>query len=348
MWDQGFASELYTETLAINRRADELGFDGVCFAEHHYGTTSITPSPNLTAAATATHTSNAKIVLMGNCLPLHAHPVRVAEELAMIDVMSGGRLVSGFIRGGVREYSAYGIEIRQGREMFQEAWDLIVKCWTDDEPFAWHGKHYDYDVVSILPRPLQEPHPQIILGGNTAESIEWAAQHHVPLLTSLSPTSQIIETFDYYRSYAAKECGWTPSAKHTGVSRHVYVSSSDKKAREEAADHVRLTFRAPGKRDDAAEMNSGDSGRHTDRSFAYKTEEHQHRPRANDMQYEQLERDGYIIVGGPDTVVRKIKEQQETLGVGTFIIYCPFGAMEPAETRRVVELFGKEVLPHLH
>jgi alkanesulfonate monooxygenase SsuD/methylene tetrahydromethanopterin reductase-like flavin-dependent oxidoreductase (luciferase family) len=66
------------------------------------------------------------------------------------------------------------------------------------------------------------------------------------------------------------------------------------------------------------------------------------------MQYEQLERDGYIIVGGPDTVVRKIKEQQETLGVGTFIIYCPFGAMEPAETRRVVELFGKEVLPHLH
>jgi alkanesulfonate monooxygenase SsuD/methylene tetrahydromethanopterin reductase-like flavin-dependent oxidoreductase (luciferase family) len=348
LWDQELASELYHETLAIDRLADELGFDGVCFAEHHYGTTSLTPSPNLTAAAVATHTSNAKIVLMGNCLPLHAHPVRLAEELAMIDVMSGGRLVSGFIRGGVREYTAYSIEIRQGREMFQEAWDLIVKAWTDPEPFAWHGQHYNYDVVSILPRPLQQPHPQIVLGGNTAESIEWAAEHRVPLFTSLSPTSQIAETFAYYRTYAQESCGWTPSPEYNGVSRHVYVGTTDAKAREAAEDHVRLNFRAPASRGEAAAMNQLDGGRHTERSFDYKTEQHQHRPRSGDMQYEQLEREGYIIVGSPDTVVRKIKEQQEALGgFGTFIPYIPFGEMQPPETRRVVELFGKEVLPHL-
>lgn len=96
-------------------------------------------------------------------------------------------------------------------------------------------------------------------------------------------------------------------------------------------------------------MNRLDSGRHTARSFAYKTQPHQHRPRGADMGFDQLDREGYIIVGSPDTVVRKIKEQQAALGgFGTFIAYIPFGRMEPPETRRVVELFGKEVLPHLH
>src|SRR5207248_10788405 len=127
----------------------------------------LTPSPNVLAAAVATHTTNAKIVLMGNCLPLHGHPVRLAEELAMIDVLSGGRLVSGFLRGGAREYSAYGIDLETGREMFKEAWELIVKAWTDPEPFAWHSNNYDYDVVSILPRPIQHPHPPLITGANT-------------------------------------------------------------------------------------------------------------------------------------------------------------------------------------
>jgi alkanesulfonate monooxygenase SsuD/methylene tetrahydromethanopterin reductase-like flavin-dependent oxidoreductase (luciferase family) len=102
LYDAQRAMDLYEGAMAVDRRADELGFDGVCFAEHHYGRTAVSPSPNLLAAAVATHTERAKIVLMGNCLPLHGHPVRLAEELAMIDVMSGGRLVSGFIRGGTR------------------------------------------------------------------------------------------------------------------------------------------------------------------------------------------------------------------------------------------------------
>ncbi len=216
LFDARLATRIYHEGLAINRRADELGFDGVCFAEHHYGTTAIVPSPNLTAAAMATQTTHARIVLMGNCLPLHAHPVRLAEELAMIDVLSGGRLVSGFLRGGAREYGAYGINIAEGRGRFEEAWDLIIRAWTEDEPFAWQGEFFHYDVVSILPRPLQQPYPRIVMGANSAESIEWAAEHQVTLITSQSPTSQIAETFAYYRRYAQEHCGWTPGPELIG------------------------------------------------------------------------------------------------------------------------------------
>jgi len=347
MFDGSRAQELYASGIAIDRRADELGFDGICFAEHHYGRTAASPSPNVLAAAVATHTERAKIVLMGNCLALHGHPVRMAEELAMIDVMSGGRLVSGFIRGGTREYQSYGINIRDGREMFEESWDLIIKAWTEDEPFAWHSAHYDYDVVSILPRPIQQPHPPIIMGANTAESIEWAARHRVPLITSLSPTPQIAETFNYYRGFAQDECGWSPTPDFNGWSRHLYVSTTDAKAREECEEHLQNTFGSQKATTEVADMRQRDSGRHTERSFAYKTEQHEHRTIAERIDMDQLSEDGYIIVGSPETVTRRILDQQKALGAAIFIPYIPFGSMEPAQALKSVELFGKEVLPNL-
>lgn len=345
MYDRQLGKELYDACIAIDLRADELGFDGVAFAEHHYGPIALTPSPNLVAAAVATHTRNAKIVLMGNCLPLHGHPVRVAEELAMIDVLSGGRLVSGLIRGGVREYSTYGIPVAEGRGLFEESWELIVKAWTEEEPFSWHSEHYDYDVVSILPRPLQRPHPTIVTGANTAESIEWAAQHHAPLLTSLSPTSQIAETFGYYRKYANEDCGWSPGPEHNGISRHVYVSNTDEAAWDECADHVVATYRATA--GEGPRGRGSEPGRHSERSFAYKTQEHIHVPRFAEVDFDYLVREGFVIVGSPDTVTRKIKEQQAELGFGIFVPYIPFGTMEPPQALKSVELFGKEVLPHL-
>src|SRR5205809_4038177 len=146
-FDRALGQELYRDYLSLFRKADELGYEGIFIAEHHSSRTGTAPSPNLMAAAIATHTSNARIGLMGNCLPMHGHPVRLAEELAMIDVLSNGRLVSGFIRGGPGEYYAYNVDVRRGRDMFNEAGELIVRAWTEDEPFSYHGQFYDYDVV---------------------------------------------------------------------------------------------------------------------------------------------------------------------------------------------------------
>lgn len=265
----------------------------------------------------------------------------------MIDVLSGGRLVSGFLRGGTREYATYGIDLAAGRQMFEESWELIIKAWTEDEPFAWHSAHYDYDVVSILPRPIQQPHPPIVVGANSAESVEWAAKHRAPLLTSLSPTSQIAETFAYYRQYAEEQCSWSPTPQDVGFSRYVYVAATDAKARKECEGHVATVFRPPAGDRDAA-LLAVPTGRHTERSYAYKTEQHVHVPRYAQIDWDQLERDGYVIVGSPDTVTRKIREQATQLGADIFVPYLPFGSMEPAQGLKGVDLFGREVLPNLH
>ena len=348
LFDARLAQEMYRDYLALFRQADELGYEGIFIAEHHYSKTGTAPSPNVFAAAVATHTRNARIGLMGNCLPIHAHPVRLAEELAMLDVLSGGRLVSGFLRGNSQEYQHYGVDISKARGMYEEAWDLIVKAWTDPEPFAWHGEHYHYDVVSILPRPVQQPHPPIVATASSGETIEWAARHRVPMLTAFSPTDQIAQTFAYYRKYAADECGWTPTAGHTGISRHVYVAPTDAQAMAEGAefmaDYYHATASSPEDREDFRKF---ESQRNTASSFAYKGGIHSSRPRMEQVDAERLTRDGYVIVGSPDTVTRQIKEQQRITGAGILLTYLPWGNMSLAQASSSIELFAKEVMPHL-
>jgi alkanesulfonate monooxygenase SsuD/methylene tetrahydromethanopterin reductase-like flavin-dependent oxidoreductase (luciferase family) len=347
LFDPQLAQQLYGDYLALFRQADELGYEAIMIAEHHSNKTGTAPSPNLFAAAVATHTRNARIGLMGNCLPLHGHPVRLAEELAMLDVLSGGRLISGFIRGNTQEYHVFDVDIAQARAMFEESWELIVKAWTEPEPFAWQSEHYHYDVVSILPRPIQQPHPTIVTAASSAEGIEWAARKRVPLFTAFSPTEQIAETFAYYRECAQKE-GWTATPDYTGMSRHLYVAPTDAQARAEADEFMQDYYHVtPG----AAEGRSGfrdmDAARNTERSFAYKREEHIGRPRMATVDCDRLLREGFCIVGSPDTVVRAIKEQERITGAGILQTYLPWGNMSLAQASRSIELFAKEVLPHL-
>jgi alkanesulfonate monooxygenase SsuD/methylene tetrahydromethanopterin reductase-like flavin-dependent oxidoreductase (luciferase family) len=348
LYDPQLARKLYGDYLTMFRRADELGIEAIFIAEHHYSRTGTGPSPNLMAAVVATHTERAKIGLLGNCLPLHAHPVRLAEELAMIDVLSNGRLVSGFLRGNSQEYEAYSVDIARARSMYEEAWELIVKAWTEPEPFAWHGANYHYDVVSILPRPLQQPHPPILATGNSAESIEWAARHHVPLMTGFSPTSQVAETFGHYRRFAQEQCGWTPIPSQMGINRHVYVAATDALAREQAEPFMYDYYHASAATPEARQrFRDLEAARNTGRSFSYKSAPHQSRPRLEVVDYDWLIGEGYCIVGSPDTVTRAMKEQGRLTGAGVIISYLPWGNMSLAQAMSSVDLLACEVLPNL-
>jgi alkanesulfonate monooxygenase SsuD/methylene tetrahydromethanopterin reductase-like flavin-dependent oxidoreductase (luciferase family) len=348
LYDRRLGRELYDGYMRMFRRADELGFEAIFIAEHHYARTGTAPSPNLMAAAVATHTERARIGLLGNCLPLHGHPVRLAEELAMIDVLSNGRLVSGFLRGNTREYQSYGVDVARARGMFEEAWQLIVKAWTAMEPFAWHGEHYHYDVVSILPRPIQEPHPPILATANSVESIEWAARQHVPMMTGFSPTEQVAETFAYFRKFAREECGWEPAPDEMGINRHVYVAPTDAQALAEAESFMRDYYHAAPSSDEARRrFREMEAARNTDRSFAYKAGPHVGRPQMKVVDCERLLREGFCIVGSPDTVTRCIKEQGRLTGAGVMITYLPWGDMSLPQAMSSIELFAKEVLPNL-
>jgi alkanesulfonate monooxygenase SsuD/methylene tetrahydromethanopterin reductase-like flavin-dependent oxidoreductase (luciferase family) len=166
--------------------ADQLGFDWVSFSEHHYSTMSVAPHPALTAAAVANRVRRARIALLGHVLPLN-NPIRIAEELAILDNLCGGRLVVGLLRGTPNEYQAYGVNPAETRDRMTEGMELILKAWTEPQPFGWEGRYYQYRTVSVWPRPLQQPHPPTYALGTTAEAGEFAARNHVGLGVSFAP-----------------------------------------------------------------------------------------------------------------------------------------------------------------
>src|SRR6266850_4627687 len=198
-------------------------------------------SPNLMAAAIAQRTKRIKIGVFGNLAALHAHPVRLAEETAMLDVMSGGRLISGFVRGVPQEYLALSVPISEARERLNEAWDLIVKAWTTHEPFDWRGKYWHYDRVSIWPRPLQQPHPPIMMPADSDEGLETAARRRVGTGVAYRSVGRAKVAFEKYRAFAARH-GWTPGPEHCHLLRNVYVAETNQRARDEAEEHLHYMF----------------------------------------------------------------------------------------------------------
>ena len=156
--------------------AEKLGFDVIAVNEHHQTAYGLMPAPNLIAANLIARTSKVKIAIVGRALPLVNNPVNIAEEFAMLDNLSKGRIITGFVRGIGNEYHATGINPYWSHERFQEAHDLIVQAWTRPGPFAFEGEHYNLRYVNLWPRPYQTPHPPIwIPSMGSSETIKWAA-----------------------------------------------------------------------------------------------------------------------------------------------------------------------------
>src|ERR1051325_4765924 len=170
---------VYNEYLDELEYADQLGFDGVCVNEHHLNAYGLMPSPNLMAAALARRTEQAKLVVMGNSVALYNPPTRIAEEFAMLDVMSGGRLVAGFPVGTPMDTDfCYGEPPATLRDKYREGVDLILRAWAADEPFAFNGRYTQLRYVNVWPRPVQQPRPPVwIPGGGSVETWEWCVQH---------------------------------------------------------------------------------------------------------------------------------------------------------------------------
>src|SRR5262249_31187929 len=152
LFDPVRGREVYAQHLDQMAMCEEYGFDAICMNEHHSKPYGLMPSPNIVAAALTQRTRRIKIGILGNLPALHGHPVRLAEEIAMLDCMSDGRIVSGFVRGVPQEYLALSLPLDEARERLAEAWDLIIKAWTAREPFEWRGKDLSYDRVSMWAR----------------------------------------------------------------------------------------------------------------------------------------------------------------------------------------------------
>ena len=216
-YDSKEASRLYNEYLEEYIMADEWGVDGIMLNEHHNAPFCMQARTNMFGAILAAVTKRAKIVFLGNPLPLSDNPVQLAEEIAMIDMVSKGRVVSGFVRGGGQEQLANGVNPAYNRERFVEAHDLVTKTWTTPGPFRWEGTHYQHRVVNPWAVPLQKPYPRVwIPGVLSRETVIWTAQQRYPYIalnTAIDATKTIWDTY----SKAAADVGYTAGPENFGI-----------------------------------------------------------------------------------------------------------------------------------
>src|SRR6185437_5676957 len=138
----------------------------------------LTPNPTVFAGAMTQVVRRAKIALLGSLIPM-LNPVRVAEEVAMLDTMSQGRIVAGMLRGTPNENITYNMNPSESRARFEEAFHLIRHAWTENQPFGWQGRYFSFRSIAVWPRPVQQPHPPIFMSGSSPESAVFAARQRV-------------------------------------------------------------------------------------------------------------------------------------------------------------------------
>jgi alkanesulfonate monooxygenase SsuD/methylene tetrahydromethanopterin reductase-like flavin-dependent oxidoreductase (luciferase family) len=340
LYDPVKGEELYREYLSTLAYAEELGFDGVCVNEHHQNAYGLMPSPNLIAAALTQRTRRVKIAVIGNALPLYGPPLRVAEEFAMLDVLSGGRLIAGMVIGGGPEYFSYQVDPTTAREKFREALDLILQAWTRPGPFTWNSKHYYFRYVNPWPRPMQQPHPPVwIPGVGSLETIEFVAQRRFAYMgIPYFPIDVFRRVFTLFREACAR-AGYAAAPEQMGWGVPIYVAETDRQAREEFEPHlwyfVRNLLKGIGLTPPGyTSAKSAAAILKNQKAFLYAQKT-----------WDDIERGVYAIVGSPETVRQKLAYYQKELGCGVVLTGCQVGTLSHELARKSMELLAREVLP---
>jgi alkanesulfonate monooxygenase SsuD/methylene tetrahydromethanopterin reductase-like flavin-dependent oxidoreductase (luciferase family) len=341
--------------------AELKNFDGVMLNEHHGTPFCMGAVMDVEAAVLARCTRKVKIVLLGNPLPVAANPLRLAEELAMIDLISGGRLVPGWVRGAGSEQLANNVNPAYNREYFEEAHDLVIAAWTRPGPFRWEGKHFNFRFVNPWVLPLQKPHPPIWIPGLISpETVRWCAEHRYPyvaLATMLEPT---LEMWKMYTDRAA-EMGYQAGPENFGYLQPVFVHETEEKA-DEMGRHFLYGggfshfarpewMFPPGYNSKAAtrRLSSLYANPNTP-GLSFVSQDHTEDLNALRKRiqaaYEGSKESLQMIAGTPRTVIPKLKKVLSVLRPGIFSFWLDGPA--PAKDRMTcLRLLGTEVIPQL-
>ena len=349
VYDPKVGAKLYNRYLDEKIYADQIGFDALMLNEHHSTPFCMQGVTNVGASILARETKQAKIIILGNILPIWDDPLWLAEQLAMIDMISYGRLVSGFVRGGGRESVSHNAPPHFNRERFEEAHDFIIKAWTTPGPFRWEGKHYHYRYVNPWARPLQQPHPPIWIPSTVSvETVKWTARHRYPLVllaTKLGPTK---EAFQLYHDTAAEE-GYESGTQNVAYLWKVHVDETEELA--EAAGRKYLSgvsnpFLAGNEGAvNPAIMNLPGHTSRTSRKLAATAFGPAGRFGTNRRPYEDQVNDYTIISGTPKTILPKIRHVLEYIRPGSVFFWDGDGAMTHEDQMRSLRLMGEEVIP---
>lgn len=340
------ATELYDTYIDTMAYAEECGFDWIGCNEHHMSPYGLMSNCNLVGSVLIQKTKTARIAMLGNLIPL-LNPIRVAEEYAMLDVMSGGRLIAGFMRGIPHEYVAYNIPPNESWERLAEATELIVKAWTEPEPFGWEGKYYQFRAVSIWPKPLQKPHPPILMSASNPESARFAARHRAKMgMVMLTDLDKAIESIRIYKE-TAREHGWEPAADDILVGAHTCVAEKEEDAKRHLDDGLKYFYHVLfGGPRTAQRLVIQKTRFYSDDAHRQQLAGRLGALRETSIE-ERIDR-SMVLCGTPDQVVEQIERLHEILGHGVMNINMKIGNIPDDVVRQSMTLWGQHVAPRVH
>ena len=379
-FDREVGSRLYNEYLDEAVYAEEMGFDGVMLNEHHGTPFCMGAVMNVEAAILARITKKVRIVLLGNPLPTLRNPLRMAEELAEIDLISKGRLVPGWVRGAGSEQIFNNANPAYNREYFNEAHDVVIAAWTRPGPFRWEGKHFTYRFINPWVLPYQKPRPPIwIPGVISPETVVWCAQHRYPYIGLGTALQSTVELWNLYGDTAMQE-GYTAGSENFGYLQQIFVAETEEKAQElgkaalfgggaqnfsrpewtlppgynskeatrrlarQASNYGFLGVSSETLNEAASDRGSKSDTRERLRRGEVTVEEAKKKIYAN---YQKAQDGLQIIIGTPKSVIPKLRLIMEVLHPGILGFFQAQGPLTLEQRMTSIRLLGQEVVPAL-
>jgi alkanesulfonate monooxygenase SsuD/methylene tetrahydromethanopterin reductase-like flavin-dependent oxidoreductase (luciferase family) len=350
LFDPVRGHKVYNDYLDLLEFAGDLGFDGLGINEHHQNAYGLMPSPQLMAATLARRTRKPSILLLGQSIALYDPPTRVAEEMAMVDVISGGRLIAGFPVGtSMDDNYAFGANPATLREKYREAHDLIRRAWADPDVFAWNGRFNKLRYVNLWPRPIQNPPPIWVPGGGSIETWDFCAEQGYNY--SYLSFSGYLRGEQLMRGFwrRMEELGKPFNPYHAAFAQQICVGETDDEAQRLHEPHVRYFFErclhiwpgfadAPGYRTEATIR----AGLATQVAGAAASP-----VLASQLSWKELVEQGFIVAGSPQSCVEQMKNVANKLKVGHVVCLQHFGDMPTEKCMKNTELFARKVMPEL-
>lgn len=333
----GDPSRYYGHILDQAQLADELGFASIWFGEHHAGGYAF-GAPSVIATAAAARTKRIRLGTGVSLIPLN-HPVRLAEEYAMLDVVSGGRLEYAIGRGVLKyDYDIMGLDEGESYARYREGVDLILKAWTAQGPFSYDGRFWKLKDYSFFPQPVQKPHPPIYSSAAVSpESYAWAGAMGFNLCATFFfpiPVEQMRHNIELYRNGLVQH-GFDPAEREISGVFHTYCGEDPHEARVTGEDLINRYFRFTGRLDRRAIHTAADY-------------EQYHGSLANFFKgrsYDELDRDNLFMIGDPEKLIGRIRWAAETYGASYLLLGCFQGGIAHDKCVRSLERFAKYVMP---
>lgn len=344
-YDPAIGQRVLEDQLETLAALEALGYDGAVISEQHNGPIGVLGNPMLAGAWLAARTQRIRIGVIGPIINNYITPIRLAEEIAIVDTMSRGRLTVGLPMGHGMQYHSFGvISPAIARARYREAHELLIAAMTRPGPFEFNGDFFQIPYVNLWPKPLQQPHPPIVIpAGGSLETLQLIARHRYTYLCVLNPRPTLLRNLERLRELCREE-GYELDPSQIALVIGIHVAETDRQARLESEPHDLWQF-----------QNFFQSPMHDNFPPGYLTAKslagvlaggYRSRP-MNELTFDDLVDNGWVIVGSPETVAERLKHALEETGAGRLIIGANAGSKSRWLTMKSLTMFAEEVIPRL-